>query len=583
MAEVNTRAPPYLDEFADKISMRVILGLRSTLSVIPVLDIIATLIILTAATVFVAHSVNSLMVEKYPGLVSQANQEIALIPPLIRSVEQILQEHRGIAPGETSPTYIPPLIAILANAMSTFHELKKELYHQNPPGRLSLLIRIRHIGRANNLHNIVTRLQDQKNSLHLILTLIPRVQAAVERNERNAEESISAPDMSHFSAAAIQHHLETIFSPDNNSVVHTLTDSHPGLTTATAEWTHKSVVGSGSNGTTVTLQSGPSGYLRAVKRVLGSTATYAKEIDALSAVSDNQDLFVQFLGWYASREFLCIAMEFITNGDLSTYIKSQEGSPLFEGTCREITRQVLKGISVLHQRDICHRDLKPENILVAALDPIHVKITDFGASKRLVNTEARSMVGTIGYIAPELLGVWRTGARNRLYGYPADLWAMGCILYELLSFRRPFDTGASGEMAKGSVSGVCGETPTELDMPSLFQFCYGEDTQTIEALRQYGAGVEAMDVVRAILRADPSSRLSALEALELPWFVSPGEARRRALLPHVLTPGPALVGQSRSEVPGNRLPISIWNERASGSTTTEPTEAFRRYLDTIAE
>lgn len=92
--------------------------------------------------------------------------------------------------------------------------------------------------------------------------------------------------MAAFSSEAKRHHLETIISPDGKSVVHTLTNSYPNLTTATAEWEDSRPVGSGANGTLVMLQSGPSRNLRAVKRVVGHAAICAKEINVLSTVSD---------------------------------------------------------------------------------------------------------------------------------------------------------------------------------------------------------------------------------------------------------------------------------------------------------
>ncbi|RPB06519.1 kinase-like protein, partial [Morchella conica CCBAS932] len=147
---------------------------------------------------------------------------------------------------------------------------------------------------------------------------------------------------------------------------------------------------------------------------------------------------VEFFGWYAGGGFLYIAMEFVENGDLSTLIQLNQSSPLLEDTCREITRQTLEGLRVLHERHICHRDLKPQNILVARLDPIHVKIADFGVSKCLENTEFRTRVGTSGYIAPELLGMWAHLGRGGLFGYAADLWSMGCIIYEIISCKKPF-------------------------------------------------------------------------------------------------------------------------------------------------
>ncbi|KAI5851758.1 kinase-like domain-containing protein, partial [Morchella snyderi] len=205
---------------------------------------------------------------------------------------------------------------------------------------------------------------------------------------------------------------------------------------------------------------------------------------------------------YTSNDFLYIAMEFIENGDLSALINSYRTSPFPEEICREITRQVLEGVKVLHERHICHRDLKPQNILVARIYPIHVKIADFGSSKYLEGTQFRTRVGTPGYIAPELLGAWEQSDRGNMLGYSVDMWAVGCITHELLLSKRPLT-----------------------DMLSLIHFCNGDSSHLVESLRISGITAEAGEVVEGLLRANPSLRLSASQALNLPWMSGAGRAR----------------------------------------------------------
>ncbi|KAI5839157.1 kinase-like domain-containing protein, partial [Morchella snyderi] len=108
---------------------------------------------------------------------------------------------------------------------------------------------------------------------------------------------------------------------------------------------------------------------------------------------------------YEDKDYLYISMEFVADGDLCAYIKARGSSPPLEETCQAISRQMLEALEVLHERQVCHRDLKPQNILVAALDPIRVKMTDFGASKYLEGTECRTRIGASGYAAPKIEGV----------------------------------------------------------------------------------------------------------------------------------------------------------------------------------
>lgn len=89
----------------------------------------------------------------------------------------------------------------------------------------------------------------------------------------------------------------------------------------------------------------------------------------------------------------------------------------------------------MHSRGIIHRDLKPENIL---LDKnMHVQITDFGTAKILKKEDdgrANSFVGTAQYVSPELL-TEKSACKS------SDLWALGCIAYQLLAGGVPFHGG----------------------------------------------------------------------------------------------------------------------------------------------
>lgn len=111
--------------------------------------------------------------------------------------------------------------------------------------------------------------------------------------------------------------------------------------------------------------------------------------------------------------------------------------------------QILDAIEYMHSRGVIHRDLKPENVLLD--DNMHVKITDFGTAKLLPDprdprpppenappaegsSRAASFVGTAEYVSPELL-------TEKTAGKASDIWAFGCIVYQLLAGRPPFKGG----------------------------------------------------------------------------------------------------------------------------------------------
>jgi calcium/calmodulin-dependent protein kinase I len=97
-------------------------------------------------------------------------------------------------------------------------------------------------------------------------------------------------------------------------------------------------------------------------------------------------------------------------------------------------RDLLLVVKHLHDQGIVHRDLKPENILLSdKTDAAVLKIIDFGESKLAVHDKAISgMRGTIPYMAPEIFA-------HSLYGRPVDMWALGVILYIILSGMFPYD------------------------------------------------------------------------------------------------------------------------------------------------
>jgi serine/threonine-protein kinase len=133
-------------------------------------------------------------------------------------------------------------------------------------------------------------------------------------------------------------------------------------------------------------------------------------------------------GEHRGRPF--IVMERLDGGTLADEIAR---GPLSEARVRFVGVQVLEALAAAHKHGVLHRDIKPSNVMIAPDGS--VRVADFGIAKSDLDTGGTTtgtVVGTLGYLPPE-----------RLQGHPAttasDCYAVGVVLYEALSGRRPFD------------------------------------------------------------------------------------------------------------------------------------------------
>ncbi|KAH9511871.1 Serine/threonine-protein kinase Nek6 [Dermatophagoides farinae] len=136
--------------------------------------------------------------------------------------------------------------------------------------------------------------------------------------------------------------------------------------------------------------------------------------------------------FYAHNE-IYIVLEYADAGDLSKMIKylRDNNKLLSEMAILNFFGQICDALNYMHSKSIMHRDIKPANVLVKQNRT--VKLADFGFSRLLSsNTKnADTLVGTPYYMAPERLDKLK-------YSFPADIWSMGCLLYELIILYPPF-------------------------------------------------------------------------------------------------------------------------------------------------
>lgn len=198
---------------------------------------------------------------------------------------------------------------------------------------------------------------------------------------------------------------------------------------------------------------------------------------------------------FESKKKLYLITELCEAGELSKIIKKE--GPIPEHISKIIMRQIVSAISYLHKNDIVHRDLKLENILLKEFDPdqeiYYIKITDFGLSSQRSTAGTDSMFedycGTPLYMAPEII-------ENLPYSQLCDVWALGIIMFILLTSHSPFSTD----------SNQLREQIKRADIDTLSKY-------------YIKLSPEAKHCLQRMIKVNPAHRITSSELFEHPWFL----------------------------------------------------------------
>jgi serine/threonine protein kinase len=135
-----------------------------------------------------------------------------------------------------------------------------------------------------------------------------------------------------------------------------------------------------------------------------------------------------------------IVTRWVEGTDLASLILGE--GPLEPGRAARIAAQIAAALEVAHEKGLVHRDVKPSNVILTHED--HAYLTDLGLAKRAETapglTAVDQMLGTVDYVAPELIEGSEPDARS-------DVYSLGCVLYEMLTGQPPF-ADHKGGMAK---------------------------------------------------------------------------------------------------------------------------------------
>uniref|UniRef100_A0A0D9V278 [RNA-polymerase]-subunit kinase n=1 Tax=Leersia perrieri TaxID=77586 RepID=A0A0D9V278_9ORYZ len=195
--------------------------------------------------------------------------------------------------------------------------------------------------------------------------------------------------------------------------------------------------------------------------------------------------------------------------DLLTHRLDADTPPraMTEHETRGIMRQLLTGVRRLHEDGIVHRDIKPGNVLVGAGGS--VRICDLGLGKSVATRPPphTQLVGTLWYMSPEQY----LGTKD--YGEGVDMWALGCVMAELLTGETlfPGDTEFHQLVLVARLLGV----PDEVNGMGLG---VTNPSQLREKVPEEKLSQAGFDVLDGLLQYVAGNRLTAAAALEMPWF-----------------------------------------------------------------
>ncbi|XP_042726744.1 serine/threonine-protein kinase Nek1 isoform X3 [Lagopus leucura] len=143
---------------------------------------------------------------------------------------------------------------------------------------------------------------------------------------------------------------------------------------------------------------------------------------------------------------LYIVMDYCEGGDLFKKINAQKGVLFSEDQILDWFVQICLALKHIHDRKILHRDIKSQNIFLTKDGTI--QLGDFGIARVLNSTVelARTCIGTPYYLSPEI-------CQNRPYNNKSDIWALGCVLYEMCTLKHAFEAGNMKNLVLKIISG----------------------------------------------------------------------------------------------------------------------------------
>ena len=195
---------------------------------------------------------------------------------------------------------------------------------------------------------------------------------------------------------------------------------------------------------------------------------------------------VKLYGHFEDNNYCYFIMEYISKGNVYGLIPQDKKKRLNTQVVASLMKDVISAVYYLHNMKpiIIHRDIKPENVLLA--EGLVAKLTDFGWSNYMQEDEKRTTVcGTPIYLAPEII-------KEEGHDEKVDIWCIGVLCFELITGNVPFQ-GSDIDTLKDNILHLKIAWPKDIN-------------------------IDAKNLIKKILKSDPSSRISLEEMLQHPFF-----------------------------------------------------------------
>ncbi|XP_077978011.1 serine/threonine-protein kinase 17A-like [Glandiceps talaboti] len=233
-------------------------------------------------------------------------------------------------------------------------------------------------------------------------------------------------------------------------------------------------------------------FIKKRKRGKDCRSAILHEIAILEMSKEHHRLIKLHEVYETSHDFILV-LELAAGGELHHHcVCEKEGTNFSERDVVRLLRQIIEAVHYLHERNVVHLDLKPSNILLTHSHPTQsdIKLVDFGLA-RLVNKneEVREILGTLDYVAPEVLSY-------EPISLSTDMWSLGVLTYVML-------TGASPFLGEDKQETFLNISQGNLDFPE-------------ELWKDISP--QAVDFIKRLLVLQPLKRASTKDCMEHPWL-----------------------------------------------------------------